>query len=92
MPNSLQSNQERCVVCSLKDQIGEEQLQFMPDCHCSYDPLQYPCFFPYGTDGWHYNLQQIRSTSANGRHKTISLAQYLRFHIECIDAFQRKPA
>ncbi len=47
MLNFLQSNQERLLVCSLKDQIGEEQLQFIPDCHGLYGPLQYPCFFSY---------------------------------------------
>ena len=51
MHNSLESNQARNIVCTIKNQIDEEALHFIPDNHCSCDPLQYPCLFPHGTDG-----------------------------------------
>ena len=32
------------------------QLEFIPDYHRSYDPLQYPLIFPGGQDGWHCDM------------------------------------
>ena len=53
-------------------------LRHISELHRSYDPLQYPLqyplLFPYGTDGWHVNLQL-----QNG--KKLTALVYYRYHI-----------
>ena len=51
MPNTIHSSEKRTLICSVRGQRGENGIQFLSDTHHSYDPLQYPCFFPMGTDG-----------------------------------------
>ena len=50
IPNDNISNRD--VVLHYKD----GGLWHISELHRSYDPLQYPLLFPYGTDGWHVNL------------------------------------
>ena len=48
----------RYVTVNYRGNANDEHggLQFIPDIHRSYDPLQYPLIFPDGQDGWHCNL------------------------------------
>lgn len=47
-------------------------LHRVKDTHRSYDPLQYPIMFPYGTDGYSIDLKQKNGT-------TLSAMQFYRF-------------
>ena len=75
MINQIEQNAERCVECSYLNQHDQYGLSSFPDYHRSYDPLQYPLLFPYGSDGWHYD---IRSKANN---KNCTLIQFIIFHI-----------
>lgn len=47
--------------CDSRDIILRKRdttLQRVRETHRSYDALQYPILFPYGTDGYHFNLMQ----------------------------------
>ena len=61
-----------------KIQVQKNQLfVFFSDTNRSYDPLAYPLFFPYGTDGWNCNVKSL-----NLENKTnVSLAQYVQFNM-----------
>ena len=53
-------------------------LQFIPDWHRSYDPLQYPLIFCRGQDGWHNEIMQ----SDNGnRKKRITCLQHVNYQL-----------
>ena len=52
----------RMVVCNFRAQQGVLELQTFNETHRSYDPLQYPCLFPYGTDGWHLGIPHQHGT------------------------------
>ena len=56
MPNELSASQERLLTFNYATPEDCAGLQFIPDFHRSYDPLQYPLIFPDGQDGWHFNL------------------------------------
>ena len=45
---------KRYVTINYRQKPGTNQLDFIPDCHRSYDSLQYPLLFPNGQGGWHY--------------------------------------
>ena len=49
----LQCIGNRYVTVNYRQKNQVDELQFIPDYHRSYDPLQYPCIFPDGQDGWH---------------------------------------
>jgi hypothetical protein len=75
MPTDLPpETTSRQVVISYRDAIGDEQLRSFPDYSGSYDPLQYPLIFPYGTNGWHLKYQTSQSNKC-------TLNQYIRFHL-----------
>lgn len=40
-----------------------EGLQRISETHRSYDALQYPIMFPYGEDGYHFEMRQINPTT-----------------------------
>ena len=47
----------RCITVNYRQPKGaKDELEFIPDYHRAYDPLQYPCIFPDGQDGWHCEL------------------------------------
>ena len=46
----------RYVTVNYKQPDDSNELKFVPDYHRAYDPLQYPCIFPDGQDGWHHDL------------------------------------
>ena len=68
MPNDATNNRD--IVLHYRD----GGLKHISELHRSYDPLQYPLPFPYGTDGWHIDLQL-----QNGRKLTALL--YYHYHI-----------
>ena len=53
----LTKNHKRYVTINYRQQGDTDELQFIPDIHKSYDPLQYPLLFPDGQDGWHCDLE-----------------------------------
>ena len=65
--------------CETRDIVLHErdgQLQFISELHRAYDTLQYPVFFPYGTDGWSVYIQ-------NEASKKITQMQYYSYHLMC---------
>jgi hypothetical protein len=56
MPTNPPADAMRSIICAVR-QGNENLLQTFQDYHRSYDPLQYPLIFPYGTDGWTLNLK-----------------------------------
>nr|XP_026487949.1 uncharacterized protein LOC113394741 [Vanessa tameamea] len=56
----------------------EGRLQRVSETHRSYDPLQYPLLFPFGSDGYCINIPQ-QNTAA--RSKTISCMQFYAFRL-----------
>jgi hypothetical protein len=52
----------------------EGPLERISELHASYDPLQYPLFFPQGQDGWHLETQ-----STVGRK--VTLQEYTAFRL-----------
>ena len=73
MPNVIPHNVERSVVCPIRDS-GHGGIRSFSDYHRSYDPLQYPVLFPFGTDGW--NLTYLTDDESN-----CTLARYIRYHL-----------
>ena len=59
MPNDNMSNRD--VVLHYRD----GGLRHISELYRSYDPLQYPLLFPYGTDGWHVNLKLQNDNKIN---------------------------
>ena len=47
---------KRYVTVNYKQKEDTDELQFIPDTHKAYDPLQYPLILPKGQDGWHDGL------------------------------------
>ena len=68
MPNDATSNRD--IVLHYRDG-GSRHIS---ELHRSYDLLQYPLLFPFGTDGWHVNPKL-----QNGRKLTAMV--YYRYHI-----------
>eukprot|EP00984_Skeletonema_dohrnii_P018289 scaffold8514_cov74-Skeletonema_dohrnii-CCMP3373.AAC.1 len=56
MPNEIRANEKRFLLFNYKEPDDRVGLEFIPDYHRSYDPLQYPLLFPDGRDGWHFDL------------------------------------
>jgi len=58
MPNDDEfgSKAERWLTFNYMEPDDRVGLEFIPDYHRSYDPLQYPLLFPDGQDGWHFDL------------------------------------
>lgn len=60
MPNDIQPEDTRQVVCTYRHSAGVNNIKTLGDTHRSYDPLAYPLFLPYGTDGWtHVNYPNV---------------------------------
>ena len=59
LPSSdvIKKKHKRYVTVNYRQKTGMNQLEFIPDYHRSYDPLQYPLIFPDGQDGWHCDLK-----------------------------------
>ena len=53
-------DRKRMLVCNFRSTGSIRELQTFNETHRSYDPLQYPCLFPYGTDGWHLGIGHQR--------------------------------
>ena len=68
IPNDATDNRD--IVLHYRD----GGLKCISELHRSYDPLQYPLLFPYGTDGWHANLKL-----QNGRKLTALV--YYCYHV-----------
>ena len=69
----LMSNEEtstRDIVLHTKN----SSLRKISELHRSYDPLQYPILFPFGTDGYHIYLK-----GTTGRK--ITMSQYYSYHL-----------
>ena len=75
LPNEIPQNAKRTIICSMRGQSGQYNLREFQDYHRSYDPLQYPLLFPYGTDGWHLNFQ------GSFGHKKPSANQFVKYKI-----------
>ena len=56
MPNEIRPDEKRFLLFNYKEPDDRVGLEFIPDYHRSYDPLQYPLLFPDGRDGWHFGL------------------------------------
>lgn len=41
----------------------DERATRISETHCSYDALHYPIIFPYGEDGYHFQIRQINQTT-----------------------------
>ena len=60
LPSSdvITKKHKRYVTVNYRQKPGTNQLEFIPDYHRSYDPLQYPpLIFPDGQDRWHCDLE-----------------------------------
>uniref|UniRef100_UPI0035901195 uncharacterized protein n=1 Tax=Myxine glutinosa TaxID=7769 RepID=UPI0035901195 len=66
----------RDIVLRLRD--GE--LKRISELHASYDSLQYPIIFPYGTDGYSVYLQARTAAGQDGGRK-VSQLQYYSYHL-----------
>ena len=75
MPEELKGNEKRSIVCSMRGG-GQYNLRTFQDYHRSYDPLQYPLFFPFGTDGWTYD----KFSYVTDDTKKVTAQQYVRWH------------
>jgi hypothetical protein len=54
-------------------------LHFIHDHHRAYIPLHYVLLFPFGSDGWTYDIPQHQLN--NERAKTVSQAQYYSYRL-----------
>ena len=68
MPNEPTSNRD--ILLHQRDGL----VKHISELHRAYDPLQYPIFFPYGTDGY-----SIYLTTDKG--KKVTQKQYYLYHI-----------
>ena len=55
---------------------GKLTANFINPLNPLYEPLQYPLFFPYGTNGWFSEMRSVQPS-----HKKISQMMYYRFRI-----------
>ncbi|XP_031779863.1 uncharacterized protein LOC107982020 [Nasonia vitripennis] len=55
-------------------------LQYVSTMDPNVEPWIYPLFYPYGTQGWHQNLQRI-STNNNGNLRRVTRLAYTRYKI-----------
>ena len=76
LPTSIPRNSERRVVCNVRSNNSNNDLQFIQDYHRSYIPLLYVLFFPHGTDGWSLNTRSTISP-----FKKVTLSAYVRYHM-----------
>ena len=61
----------------MKSKLRKTSSLCFSDTHRSYDPLAYPLFFLYGTDGWNCHVKSL-----NLENKTdFSLVQCVWFHM-----------
>ena len=68
---------DRDIVIRLRN----GSLQRISELHPSYDPMQYPIAFPYGTDGYSIYLQG-RGAGGRGPGRKITQMQYYSYHIQ----------
>ena len=59
---------------------GSGMLHHINDGHQLYHPLAYPLLFPFGTPGWHTNMQ-CYSVAGENRGRRISLCEYMRYYL-----------
>ncbi|XP_077232577.1 uncharacterized protein LOC143869904 [Tasmannia lanceolata] len=66
------------IICN-----SEGFLQKISDCHPAYMPLQYHLLFPFGEDGWRFNIP-IRSTLSSTRpsRKNVSMQEFDAYPIQ----------
>jgi hypothetical protein len=57
MPNIVVHDEQRQLICSFRQ--SEAEFNIVSDTHRSYDPLAYPLFYPYGSDGWSLRYLQM---------------------------------
>ena len=74
MPEEVERKCKRRIVLSYREDPDEQNLRILDDTHRSYDPLQYPLLFPYGTDGWDINLR-------GDDDKKVTLKQWISYHL-----------
>uniref|UniRef100_A0A182NCC1 ATP-dependent DNA helicase n=1 Tax=Anopheles dirus TaxID=7168 RepID=A0A182NCC1_9DIPT len=56
-------------------------LQRIAETHRCYDSLQYPIIFPYGEDGFHFNLRQINPLTGANTLKKVSSMDFYRYRL-----------
>lgn len=58
---------------------GEDgTIKRISELHSSYDSLQYPLLFPYGSQGWHPNITLSRPTATR---RLVSCREYYAYHL-----------
>ena len=62
-------------------QVRSGSLQRICETHRSYDALQYPILFPYGEDGYHFNLRQVNPTTGISTNAKISAMNYYAYRL-----------
>ncbi|XP_062714405.1 uncharacterized protein LOC115261339 [Aedes albopictus] len=70
--------------CERRDIIIQrrgESLQRISETHRSYDALQYPVMFPYGEDGYHFNLVQTNPTTGEATNKKVSAMDFYSYRL-----------
>lgn len=70
--------------CERRDIIIQrrgESLQRISETHRSYDALQYPLMFPYGEDGYHFNLVQTNPTTGEATNKKVSAMDFYSYRL-----------
>ena len=70
-------SKERDIVIRLRD----GNLRRISELHPSYDPMQFPIAFPYGTDGYNIYLKG-RGAGGIGPGRKITQTQYYSYHIQ----------
>ena len=54
-------------------------VKYFNDSHRSYDPLTYPLLFPFGTDGFHLNIEHAKKTG--NKVNKVSLREFTAFRM-----------
>lgn len=57
--NDLDHGTFREVILQLRHPVNGSGLKRIDPSHAGYLPMQYPLFFPYGDDGWHWGCRRL---------------------------------
>ena len=68
---------DRDIVIKLRN----GNLRRISELHASYDPMQYPVAFPFGTDGYNIYLKG-RAAGGQAPGRKITMTQYYSYHIQ----------
>ena len=79
MPNNIvHHNDKRMTIASLRQPRQNQGLKCFDDTHRCWDPMQYPVFYPFGTDGWKINM--LKKTRVNNG-KSLTLREYTTWQL-----------